>query len=175
MLGWYLEPNTPRLYKWDGQRWTFYIQIPRQTRGAQFATAPQRVDTEPEWHQWHRATVHLSQQKLELTGSAAHIPAQQTPSEPWEDNLSGTTYAKQWQVTTRAGFNVEWLQLAMQRGQVVVVSDGSFMKGEGAAAWTIEGKNKEGRCVGTSLMPGDASDQSAFRSKLTGLYGIFYI
>jgi len=54
-----------------------------------------------------------------------------------------------------------------------VVSDGSFMKGEGAAAWTIEGKNKEGRCVGTSLMPGDASDQSAFRSKLTGLYGIF--
>jgi len=78
-----------------------------------------------------------------LTGSAAHIPAQQMPSEPWEEKLLGTTYSKQWQVTTRASFNVEQLQLAMQCGQVVVVSDGSFMKGEGAAAWTIKGKNKE--------------------------------
>jgi len=67
------------------------------------------VYMEPDWHQWHRATVHPSQQKLELTGNAAHIPAQQMISEPWEENLLGTTYAKQWQVTMRDGFNVEQL------------------------------------------------------------------
>jgi len=72
------------------------------------------VDMEPEWHQWHRATVHPSQQKLKLTGNAAHIPAQHMILEYWEENLSGKTYAKQWQVTMRVGFNVEWLQLAMK-------------------------------------------------------------
>ncbi len=43
----------------------------------------------------------------------------------------------------------------------------------GSCGLDIKGENKEGRCIGTSLMPGDASDQSTFRSKLTGLYGIF--
>jgi len=174
VVGWYLEPNTPRLYKWDGQKWMFYIQIPRQMRGVQFGNAPQMVDTEPEWNQWHRATVHPSQQNFEITGHAAHIPTQQMQSESWEEKLLGTTYTKQWQVTTRDCFNVEWLRLAMKCRQAVAVSDGSFMKGEGAAAWTIKGKNKDRRCMGTSLAPGNASDQSAFRSKLTRLYGIFF-
>jgi len=73
----------------------------------------------------------------------------------------------------REGPNMEQLQLAMKHGQAVAVSNGSFMKGKGTDAWTIEGKNKEGRCVGTSMAPGDAMDQSAFRSKLTSLYEIF--
>ncbi len=69
--------------------------------------------------------------------------------------------------------NVEQLRQAIRSGQVVAVSNVSFMKGEGTAAWTIDGENKEGRCMGTSMVPGDTMDQSAFRSKLTGLYGIF--
>jgi len=56
---------------------------------------------------------------------------------------------------------------------MVAVSNGSFMKGAGAAAWTIEGTNKEGWCVGMSMMPGDPKGRSAFRHELTGLYGIF--
>jgi len=35
------------------------------------------------------------------------------------------------------------------------------------------GRKKEGRCMGTSLVPGDTMDQRAFISKLTGLYRIF--
>jgi len=68
---------TPRLYKWDGQRWSFYKQIPRKMRGVQFGSDPQTVNMEPQWQQWHRATVHISQQKLEITGHAAHIPTLQ--------------------------------------------------------------------------------------------------
>jgi len=48
-VGWYLETSIPILYQWDGQRWSFYIQIPRQTRGVQFRRDPQAVETEPEW------------------------------------------------------------------------------------------------------------------------------
>ena len=109
LVGWYLELSTPRLYKWDGQRWSFYIQIPRQMRGAQFGNAPQMVNMEPEWNQRHRATVHLSQQKFEITGHAAHIPTHKMQLESWEEKLLGTPYAQQWQVTMREGHNVEQL------------------------------------------------------------------
>jgi len=85
-VGWYLEMSTPRLYKWDGQRWSFYIQIPRQTRGVQFGNDPQAVDMEPEWQQWHRAMVYMSQQKFEITGHAAHIPAQKCDWNPGKRN-----------------------------------------------------------------------------------------
>jgi len=61
----------------------------------------------------------------------------------------------------------------MRGGQAVAVSNGSFINGEGMAAWTIKGENKEGWCMGTSMVPGDTMDQSMFRSKLTRLYGIF--
>jgi len=47
------------------------------------------------------------------------------------------------------------------------------MKGMGAAAWTIEGINKEGWCVASCMTPGDPKDQSTFRSELTSLYRIF--
>ncbi len=53
------------------------------------------------------------------------------------------------------------------------VSDGSYAQGARAAAWTIEGQSKEGKCTGT-FMPGAESDQSAFKSKLAGIYGIVY-
>jgi len=66
------------------------------------------------------------------------------------------------------------LKEAMRAGEAWAVSDGSYVQGARAAAWTIEGWNKEGRCRGTSLMPGDERDQSAFRSKLKGIYGIVY-
>jgi len=55
----------------------------------------------------------------------------------------------------------------MTKGQAVAVSDGSFMKGAGASAWTIEGINKEGWCVSTSLTPGDPMDQSKCLQKQT--------
>jgi len=54
------------------------------------------------------------------------------------------------------------------------VSDGPFVQGAGAAAWTIEGWNKEGQCSSKSLTPGDGRDQSTFRSELAGIYGIVY-
>jgi hypothetical protein len=51
------------------------------------------------------------------------------------------------------------------------VSDGSFKESFGTAAWTI---NISDQCVlnGHCITPGNPSDQSAFRSELTGIYGI---
>jgi len=58
----------------------------------------------------------------------------------------------------------------MHKGEAWAMSDGSYTKVAGAAAWTIEGSNQEGRCTGMSLRPGDVQHQSAFRSKLAGIY-----
>jgi len=61
---------------------------------------------------------------------------------------------------------------ALSHGTAVAVSDGSFKDYAGAAAWTIEGDTAANRVVGTSLTPGNAADQSAYRSELFGLWGI---
>jgi hypothetical protein len=62
----------------------------------------------------------------------------------------------------------EWKNRA---GNVRAVSDGSFKNAHGTAAWIIFISN---RCIikGRSIAPGHPDDQSAYRSELTGLYGI---
>jgi hypothetical protein len=56
-------------------------------------------------------------------------------------------------------------------GDVRAVSDGSFKNAHGTAAWIIFISN---RCIikGRAIAPGHPDDQSAYRSELTGLYGI---
>jgi hypothetical protein len=64
-------------------------------------------------------------------------------------------------------------ELQRARGEIKAVSDGSFKEKFGTAAWMIyitEWCIITGQCVS----PGDPEDQSAYRSELTGLYGIAY-
>jgi len=84
-----------------------------------------------------------------------------------------TEYAKWWNLELKIP-DTKILKEAMKKGEAWAVSNGSFVQGAGAAAWTIEGQNKEGRCTGTSLAPGVKSDQSAFRTELAGIYNIVY-
>jgi len=84
-----------------------------------------------------------------------------------------TDYTKMWKLELTIP-DMTVLKEAMRRGEAWAVSDGSFVQGTRAAAWTIEGQNKEGRCTSTSLTPGDKSNQSTFQSKLAGIYGIIY-
>jgi hypothetical protein len=57
------------------------------------------------------------------------------------------------------------------RGVLRAVSDGSFKDAFGTAAWMIHVSD---RCVlrGHCVTPGNPSNQSAYRSELTGIYGI---
>jgi hypothetical protein len=43
----------------------------------------------------------------------------------------------------------------------------------GTAAWAIEGDTSKGHIVGSVIVPGTPKDQSAYRSKLAGIYSIF--
>jgi len=56
----------------------------------------------------------------------------------------------------------------------VAVSDGSFQWGNSAAAWTIEGSTALNWIKGTGRTPGQATNQSVYRSELFGLWGILF-
>jgi hypothetical protein len=62
-------------------------------------------------------------------------------------------------------------EMAKAGGKVSAVSDGSFKEAYGTAAWMVYITEN---CViqGSCIAPGTAEDQSAYRSELTGLYGI---
>jgi len=53
-LGWYINVAILRLYNWDGNSWTFYIQIPQKTRGLQFTSQATMTQTPPNWWEWEQ-------------------------------------------------------------------------------------------------------------------------
>jgi len=59
-------------------------------------------------------------------------------------------------------------------GQAVAVSNGSFQDQHGSAEWTIESKSSQHWIVSKGRTPGTSTDQSAYWSKLFGLWGIFW-
>ena len=57
------------------------------------------------------------------------------------------------------------------QGTAVAISDGSFKDEAGTAAWIIENESGTQRMMGYVMVPGFASDQSAYRSEIAGIYG----
>ena len=60
-------------------------------------------------------------------------------------------------------------------GKAVGVSDGSFKDEAGTAAWIIENELGTQRIMGTVVVPGYGSDQSAYRSEIAGLYAMVLV
>jgi len=53
------------------------------------------------------------------------------------------------------------------------VSDGLFKKGQGTAAWIVEGSNANSRIVGSMATPaGNTANHSLFCTEATGIYGL---
>jgi len=49
----------------------------------------------------------------------------------------------------------EQIALDLLDGQAVVVCDGSYKDSKGAAGWVIEGANKSGRIIGSTIVSGE--------------------
>jgi hypothetical protein len=65
------------------------------------------------------------------------------------------------------------LRRALQAGQAIAVSDGSFKDGKGTAAVIVEGREDSGaRVVLLVPVPGLSSQQGALRSELMGLLAL---
>jgi len=77
----------------------------------------------------------------------------------------------QWGIQHNIHGSREQLAEAICQGIAIAVSNGSFQDQQGAAA--VEGYDKNNRILGKGSTPGSATDQSAYRSELFGLWGIF--
>ncbi len=60
---------------------------------------------------------------------------------------------------------------AIRNRVAIAVSDGSFKDMYGTAAW-LEYDTSSGRIIGKVISPGTGSDQSAYRSKLSGILAV---
>jgi len=82
-------------------------------------------------------------------------------------------FDQEWGITIDQQGNPGNLKEAIISGVAITVSDGLFQDSNGSAAWTIEGRNHNHRILGSGRTPEELDDQSAYRSKLFGLWGIF--
>jgi hypothetical protein len=123
--------------------------------------------------------------KYVYTSTTSEIPDRCSPSSAWRVQdiayVTGVGVLER-QLLPATDEKIHWIIKNVQFPDNVVseiatarvvqaVSDGSFKESFGTAAWTI---NVSDQCVlnGHCITPGNPSDQSAYRSKLTGIYGI---
>ncbi len=55
------------------------------------------------------------------------------------------------------------------------MSDGFFKDRFGTAAYGIETNSSDGRMIGKVIAPGNESDQSAFKSELSGIFSMLVL
>ncbi len=64
---------------------------------------------------------------------------------------------------------------AIKNRMAITVSDGSYKRPHGTAAFIIEGYTSENRIVGKVITPGNAEDQSPYKSELAGILAALII
>ena len=62
--------------------------------------------------------------------------------------------------------------VCLRNGTAIGVSDGSFKEEFGTASWVLENADGTQRIQGLLITPGFHSDQSAYRSEISGLYAM---
>jgi len=68
--------------------------------------------------------------------------------------------------------NLDYLVEAIETGQAIAVSNGSFQEQQGLASWTIKGKNKHNQILEKGQTLGSPGNQHAYWSELFRLWGI---
>jgi len=121
------------------------------------------------------ATVEFQRSYVVLTGYGAVVLDEEESS----THQSFAEFCKsfihedaRWAVPTLQYKDVRRIAEAIINGTAVAVSDGSFAKAHGTAAWIIQDDSGSGEVGGSLVVPGYPSDQSAYRSELAGLYAI---
>ena len=175
---WFYSPSENRLYQRTSSGWIFWIQRSTVRRTPQPLFIRQqllsarpgrcyRARTEP----WGNFTRLLS---ASTTYSNSRPPPSAVSDKPLLQVIRALPSSQQWSLQ-RCLSSHEYGQdivHAIENGTAIAVSDGSFKDSFGTAAWTIRGDSDDQFLTGVNVVPGVATDQSAFRSELAGLYGI---
>jgi len=167
--GWFTDTAGEQLFRLDQDKWYSFIPIPLRRRKRTFHRHPRPIEPIEVPTTRDRASIYYLGDTVTLTGHGAIEPCLPRPVLFYHDHFWST-----WQCEYTIEGSVTELSQAIQQGQAIAVSDGSYQLSAGAAAWTIEGHTKAHRIKGAGLTPGHDTDQSAYRSELFGLWGILY-
>jgi hypothetical protein len=122
-----------------------------------------------------RANVSLEHHCRLLSSSFAQTVAQAIPvAETIDEAIQQLDSSQRWSVQDVDMSPDQGAELAQAiiDGDAIAVSNGSFKEDYGTAGWTLRGQDDEIFMTGVNVTPGKSSTQSAFRSELSGLYGV---
>ena len=175
---WFYDPSSERLYhRKDDSSLEYFPKAPLRSRLMKFLNSNPTNELPPSAK---RASVEQQRSYWVLKATDYRMRAQpEIPNVPEESmNLLQCTIdslpndakwaVKDWIGTDDGSILAE----ALRTGTAIGVSDGSFKDEFGTACLVLEGKDSAGRIVIPSVIPGQGSDQSAYRSELGGLFGL---
>ncbi len=175
---WYYSSAERRLYQRAQDDWTAYpgsgtsrsttTKFPLAHRIDQAGPLPQDAE---------RTKVYYQGANLKSTGSAKTLPLEKADNQEnrqsWETYISSLPLLQQWCFSELyCPDQAQVIAEALRAGTAIAVSDGSFQKAHGTASWVLEGEDQHNHIQGDNVVPGDDEDHSAYRSELSGLYGI---
>ena len=173
---WFFDAGTERLYRNDAPNIAeMFIRKPgRPSRNSvmRFEATSQLREAIPA--EAVPATVEQVRRVLVLTGYA-NIEPTPTLASPTtlREAVNRLPQTSNWAVTDfKCADEGKHVAQAIKDGTCIAVSDGSYKNARGTACWIIEGPDPKYRVFCPHGIPGNATDQTAYRSELGGLYGI---
>ncbi len=163
---WFFSPSQECLFQTSQGTWKSYSQIIRRNRLPIFSSQAHPQHPPPDLC---RATIYTKGSRIVCTGYTPQIKETISKASCFSDFLREAKIGEKWCMENGDGSHIAQ---AIREGVAIAISDGSYQDTYGTASWVIEGQDSSGRLVGDVIVPGSASDQSAYRSELAGIYSI---
>jgi hypothetical protein len=174
---WFYSPSEERLFQRQGHLWRQFRKRPRRSglrsEGGDFDSIEGMCLAIPT--DLERADVEKYRSVYRFKGSAKNlrIPLPERPT-TLEEARCTISPPDRWAVDqlihSDDGASVA---TAIAAGTAYAVSDGSFKQQRGTSAFLLEGSDgSDNRVVGLNEIPGEADEQSAYRSELGGISGV---
>jgi hypothetical protein len=175
---WFYSPQEDRLYKLEGWMWRAYPVYRVRTSSRLGSTKYRRSDevTRIRPKDLIPASVHTTKHWVTKEASMEILdqPVEEVPTPKTVETIRLIRPPGfQWAITEMSvEDNGLTIAEALQAGNAIAVSDGSFKESQSTAAFVIEGAASYGRLVGVNVIPGEEDSQSPYRSELGGVAGI---
>lgn len=183
---WFYSVEDDELYKKEGLLWANYRSTndARRRRDAQLY---ERVSTQREVFIETLVIANVT----ETDGTAELISKSEGRTYPWRHQQTSSTAAptslavlrrqepkcNQWAISEwdYSQTNLQELARDVTNGTATAISDGSYKNDSGTSAFMLCSERLDNRIIGVNTVPGNSTEQSAYRSELAGVSGIIHM
>jgi hypothetical protein len=167
---WYYSTSDECLYHFDETGWRSFSKLISRGKNPIFSSIGKSTSKPSNIC---KATVFQKRDRRVCSGYGEILCNPQPIVNSLQDHLLSMAPNERWCVDTLELSDDGYIIADSIRNSVAIaVSDGSFKDTYGTAAWVLEGENSIGRIIGRVIAPGAESDQSAYRSELSGILAV---